>query len=176
MRKSLYGLFIMSFGVAVAAQAQNQTPHRQYKKPLAQVLSGQGYGLAGCGLGSIVFGPQPGMIQVVAATLNGTSYSQSIGITSGTSNCDIPRMGAQAAAFIHVNKEVVMKDAARGSGETINALADILDCSDASVLGANMQKNYSNYFDSKNNSYEISRRLLKAIKTNSTLKAVCKPV
>ncbi len=45
------------------------------------------YGTAGCGLGSIVIGSKPGMMQIFAATTNGTSASQSFGITSGTSNC-----------------------------------------------------------------------------------------
>ncbi len=172
MRKSLYALLIL--GVGMSAMAQNEQRHHHRRKPLEQMVTGQGYGLAGCGLGSIVFGPQPGMVQVVAATTNGTFYSQSFGITSGTSNCDIPRMGQQAAEFIQVNKEIVMKDAARGNGETINALADIFGCSDANVLGADMQKHFSTYFNPKNNSYEITRRLLKSLKTDAALKASCK--
>ena len=44
------------------------------------------YGMAGCGLGSVVISDD-GFLQVFAATTNGTSYSQSFGITSGTSNC-----------------------------------------------------------------------------------------
>ncbi len=53
----------------------------------AGALKGNGtYGVAGCGLGSMVFGNQEGGIQVIAATLNGTGI-QTFGITSGTSNC-----------------------------------------------------------------------------------------
>ena len=47
-----------------------------------------GYGDAGCGLGSIVFGSEQGGVQVLAATTNGTFYSQTFGITTGTSNCN----------------------------------------------------------------------------------------
>src|SRR5437868_47659 len=47
-----------------------------------------GYGMAGCGLGSLLFGPvnEP-FAQVLAATTNATFATQTFGITSGTSNC-----------------------------------------------------------------------------------------
>ena len=43
------------------------------------------YGMAGCGLGSMLFGD--GGLQTSAATTNGIVANQSFGITSGTSNC-----------------------------------------------------------------------------------------
>ena len=44
---------------------------------------------AGCGLGSIIFEGQSGVVMnVLAATFNGTSGNQTFGMTSGTSNCD----------------------------------------------------------------------------------------
>ena len=49
------------------------------------VFAAAGYGAAGCGLGSMVFGSKPGAEQVVAATTNGTFGSQTFGITFGTS-------------------------------------------------------------------------------------------
>lgn len=131
-----------------------------------------GYGLAGCGLGSIVFGPKPGMIQIVAATLNGTGM-QTIGITAGTSNCDIPEMGQQAAVFIEVNKEIVKKDAARGDGESLKTLAQILGCSDSSKFGTMMQQNFENIFNNENSTYESTRRILNSIKSNEKLAAQC---
>ncbi len=38
-----------------------------------------GYGEAGCGLGSLIFGTQPGPIQVLAATTNSTANNQAFG-------------------------------------------------------------------------------------------------
>ena len=141
------------------AQAQG-APRKANKQSLHDEFSGQGYGTAGCGLGSVVFGPKPGFIQIIAATLNGTAGSQTFGITSGTSNCDIPEGGAQAAAFIEVNKEVVRKEAAQGQGETIRALAEIMDCGGEAKLGLEMRGNYQRYFDQNVTSYETIRRLL----------------
>lgn len=45
------------------------------------------YGMAGCGLGSLVFQDQPGKIQIVAATVNNIVSPQTSAITSGTSGC-----------------------------------------------------------------------------------------
>ena len=46
------------------------------------------YGTAGCGLGSLVFGNQKGIVQIFAATTNGLFGSQTFGITTGTSNVE----------------------------------------------------------------------------------------
>ena len=88
-----------------------------------QVNTSSGYGLAGCGLGSVLFGNQPGIIQIIAATTNGVSGNQTFGITSGTSNCvDSAAPVVQVASFIQTNREILAKDAARASGETIDTL------------------------------------------------------
>ena len=68
------------------------------------------YGLAGCGLGSLVFESQPGFVQVLAATTNGTSWNNTFGMTSGTSNCG-PSIFAQGTRnFVDANREVLAKD------------------------------------------------------------------
>lgn len=130
------------------------------KQSLHDQFSGQGYGVAGCGLGSIVFGPKPGMIQIVAATVNDTAGSQTFGITTGTSNCDIPEMGQQAAVFIEVNKEVVRKEASRGQGETVRTIANMLNCHGEQQLGTEMKNNYEQYFGNDVDTYETVRRLI----------------
>ncbi|MES2964145.1 MAG: DUF3015 family protein [Bdellovibrionota bacterium] len=157
---------------APAAAEEPAQPARKQRESLHDQVSGQGYGLAGCGLGSIVFGPKPGMIQIVAATVNGTGV-QTFGITTGTSNCDIPGMGHQAAAFIEVNREIVSKDAARGQGETVASLASILNCQDEAAFGQNLQTNYESIFATENNSYDVTRKIISTIEANPALKATC---
>lgn len=157
---------------AASSDEMAQPAKKQRRESIHDQMSGQGYGVAGCGLGSIVFGPKPGMIQIVAATLNGTG-GQTFGITTGTSNCDIPGMGHQAAAFIEVNREIVSKDAARGQGETISSLASIMNCSDASVFGQNLQQNYEQIFATENNSYDVTRKIISTIEANPALKSTC---
>lgn len=110
----------------------------------------QGYGTAGCGLGSVVFGAKPGMIQVLAATTNGTFASQTFGITSGTSNCASGGGGGDKAArvFIEANREALAKDISRGGGETILNLSSLAGCADEKAVGATLQRSFQVIFPS----------------------------
>src|SRR3954471_12393936 len=102
------------------------------------------YGTAGCGLGSMIFGDQKGAIQILAATTNTTFGTQTFGITTGTSNCGEAAVGTAATkSFIEGNREVLAKDAARGSGETIIALSAMAGCKDSKAVGKKLQQNFS---------------------------------
>lgn len=88
------------------------------------------YGMAGCGLGSVLI-KEDGVIQIVASTINGTSASQTFGITSGTSNC----IKADKAAMLHRQEEFfasnfvsLSKEIAQGGGDTVKALSEQLGC------------------------------------------------
>ncbi|MCX7944392.1 MAG: DUF3015 domain-containing protein [Deltaproteobacteria bacterium] len=88
------------------------------------------YGMAGCGLGSMII-KEDGFVQVFAATTNGTSYSQTFGITSGTSNCT--KDGAvqserEKEAFIETSMAELTTDISRGEGEYITTLASLYGC------------------------------------------------
>jgi hypothetical protein len=93
--------------------------------------SAAGYGMAGCGLGSLAFKDQPGMIQIVAATLNGIYGNQTFGITSGTSNCaedGVSVAEKEKEYFSEANFESLNVEMAQGSGETLEAFAHIMGC------------------------------------------------
>jgi hypothetical protein len=139
----------------------------------ARDIGGQGYGIAGCGLGSVVFGPKPGYIQIVAATVNGTSANQTFAMTTGTLNCDLGDSGGQAARFIESNKEVVMKDMSRGHGETVESLAYIFRCDDAQLFGDKMKASYDNLLENGISTYETTRRIIKTIKSTPELQETC---
>lgn len=113
--------------ITLALIAGVNMAHAQKKKAARERVSTQSYGMAGCGLGSIVFGDKPGMIQVVAATLNGTGV-QTFGISTGTSNCSEGGIMARANQFIEVNKVALENDLARGTGESIASLGQVLGC------------------------------------------------
>ena len=105
------------------------------------------YGTAGCGLGSILFNDEPGLVQVLAATTNGTFGTQTFGITSGTSNCEDTAGGtASAKAFVETNREAFAKDAARGTGETISSLSTLAGCADDAAVGATLQQSFPQIF------------------------------
>jgi hypothetical protein len=92
--------------------------------------------MAGCGLGAVVLEDKPGIVQVVAATLNGIIGNQTSGITTGTLNCD-GESGASASidqqVFVDINYASLMRDAATGQGEYVSTLGTLLGC-EAAVL------------------------------------------
>lgn len=90
-----------------------------------------GYGDAGCGLGSILFGDAPGLVQVLAATTNGSSYTQPFGITTGTSNCDasgIVLAEKEQEMFVEKTFPNLAREMAAGEGEHLQTLAGLLGC------------------------------------------------
>ncbi|WP_291516498.1 DUF3015 family protein [Bdellovibrio sp. ArHS] len=132
--------------VVLVAMLVAGVAHAQKKSGLLSQVSGQGYGSAGCGFGSIVMGSDGN--QVLAATTNGTSGSQTFGISTGTLNCQqdgIFKSGREVPAFIEVNKLALANDAARGQGETLAGLANLMGCK-SSALAPAMKKNYNKIF------------------------------
>ena len=136
---------------------------------------GREYGLAGCGLGSIVIGNKGG--QIWAATTNGTGYSQLFGISSGTSNCVESPTSAKADRmdkYIVVNKVALADDIARGEGETIQGLAQIMNCSQADQLGSKLQSKFSSIFPSHDlEANEITDRIITVVGQDETLATAC---
>jgi hypothetical protein len=110
--------------------------------------SAQGYGMAGCGLGSLVFQSDNSMIkQILASTTNGTFGSQTFGITSGTSNCTsggVLKSEKEQAAFVEVNFRDLKRDMAAGGGEFLNSFGTLLGCEDSAKakLGKMTQEKY----------------------------------
>lgn len=116
----------------------------------------QSYGMAGCGLGSVVFGDQKGFIQIAAATTNGTFGTQTFGITSGTSNC-VEGEG-DVSYFIETNRPALKNDIAKGHGETLTSLAQLYKCGSTESFYSALKTNYSSIF-STNNSAEIQSKI-----------------
>lgn len=109
----------------------------------------------GCGLGSMAWrgqsGPAP---QVLAATTNVSFGTQTFGISFGTSGCDPDGRvtgGTQKMVFnfIENNMEQYALDAARGEGETLDALAGILKM-DKETFAKKSQQNFAAIFPDDN--------------------------
>ena len=130
----------LSIGGAAAAQPPGQSygPGPGGPPPLPMP-----YGDAGCGLGSILFGDSQGLGQAFAATTNSTFYSQTFGITSGTSNCiDVAPGYATARSFSETNRVALSKEIARGRGESVATLSTLGGCKDAARVGASLQRRF----------------------------------
>lgn len=123
------------------------------------------YGMAGCGLGSIIMGKDGS--QISAATSNGTSWNQSFGISAGTSNCvDTPtaEVAGRMDQFILVNRSQVQGDIAKGSGETILALSHYMGCEDrAQEIGQKLKSSYGEIFETEAPANTITDNILSVI-------------
>lgn len=126
------------------------------------------YGMAGCGLGSLVFQGDNSMIkQVLASTTNGTFGSQTFGITSGTSNCTsagVLKSEKEQAAFVEVNFRDLKRDMAAGGGEFLNSFGTLLGCEDSAkpTLGKMTQVKYETLVPAANTT---PMQLLSSLKT-----------
>ena len=85
----------------------------------------------GCGLGSIIFKDQDGLLsQTCAATFNGFFGNQTFGMTFGTSNCEKPASfvaNERLNKFVHDNMDNLAMDISQGNGEYLRTLAVLLD-------------------------------------------------
>ncbi len=129
------------------------------------------YGMAGCGLGSMLFPADSGFLQIFAATTNNTFGTQTFGITSGTSNCSRPEGGKQSAkAFVETNRQAMAKDIARGQGETIESLAQLAGCKDPAQVGMSLQSHYQTIFpDAGVTDTAVSTQVLDVLESDASL-------
>lgn len=138
------------------------------------------YGMAGCGLGSVLFGETESRGgQILAATTNGIYGNNTFGMSSGTSNC-VPEKSATTAQmkknmemFVAANRESLANDIAKSNGETITALSSIMGCRDNSYLGAKLQSKYEAIFSAQENA-EISENMYNTVASDRYLVENCK--
>jgi hypothetical protein len=152
-----------------AEQAPKSSPRKAYSRP---------YGMAGCGLGSMVVGKRGA--QIFAATTNGTFGNQTFGITFGTLNCqDAPNteVAMRMDHFVAANKGTLAADIAKGDGEAIGSLSSIMGCDSSAQLGVEMQKNFKQIFPSTEVApNEITDSIISVIRQNDTLAGTCKKI
>lgn len=129
------------------------------------------YGPAGCGLGSMLFEADSGFTQIFAATTNGSSGTQTFGISSGTSNCEDAGGGAESAkAFVETNRAALAKDIARGRGETITSLSELAGCQNARAVGRKLQRSFKTIFpNAKVSDEQVSQSVLGLLKREQKL-------
>ena len=127
----------------------------------------------GCGLGSIVFEGNDGLIsQISAATTNGTFGNQTFGITSGTSNCEQFKTftsNEKINTFVAENMDSLAKDIARGHGEYLDTFAGLIAVpeSQRAALYASLQANFSKIYTSDSVSYHDVLRNIDSVIASS---------
>jgi len=102
--------------------------------PVASQAAGGDDDVGSCGWGSKVWEGQGGLpAKVLAVTTNGTSGNQTFAITSGTSGCTqdgTVKSNWKLSSFIEDNKSKLARDMSRGSGETLEAVVQLIGVSE----------------------------------------------
>lgn len=108
----------------------------------------------GCGLGSLIIKDQSTVaLQVLAATTNGSTGSQTFGITSGTSNCNKPYnfvSNDKLNKFVGENMDELALDISAGRGETLSTVAKLMNVENTPEFSSKLQANFSNIYTSEN--------------------------
>ena len=106
-------------------------------------------GDAGCGLGSLIITKNSKLLQLFAATTNGSTGTQTLGITFGTSGCSangLVQNDKQIQYFVEVNQEELTREMAQGHGEKLSTLAALNGCASEgqiSTFNAKAQSSFS---------------------------------
>lgn len=135
------------------------------------------YGMAGCGLGSIVVKNHSKGPQIGAGFLNITGV-QTFGISTGSSNCKLSKddlSRVEQEVFFEVNFASLAKDTAQGQGEHIAAFAEILGCGQGESLNLFndvSRTHYEQIFDGQDSKVVLSN-FKSVIKANETLSKSC---
>ncbi len=111
----------------------------------------------GCGLGTLAWAGRAdnsSLFQAFQATTNGTSGTQTFGITSGTSECQTNSKFVQNEKLIHfvqANMDNLAKDIAMGKGETLDTFAEMLGVAPNQTVAfnASLQENFDRIYTSE---------------------------
>ena len=136
------------------------------------------YGMAGCGLGSLVLGHVPGKAQILAVTTNNIYGNQTSGITSGTSNCT--EYGHEEYAltidYINANKQNILVDIARGEGEALKGLATLYGCKNHKSFSAALKFEKHPFLNAKQTGSKFHETVLSIMQSNQGLLDSCSNV
>ena len=143
--------------------------------PMAAMAAGEN-NVGSCGWGSKVFAGQRGVVpQIGATSTNGTFGNQTFAISSGTSGCT--QDGAvssnwKTAMYIDGNKSKLAQDMSKGSGESLESLAQLLGVKDADKVAfyRATKENFAKIFVSEQASADqIAAGLKQVMAADSTL-------
>ncbi|MDR2153234.1 MAG: DUF3015 domain-containing protein [Helicobacteraceae bacterium] len=118
---------------------------------------GKRYSASGCGLGNMLFANENDkanniLWQVLGVTVNGTG-SGTFAVTTGTSGCNPSGVFAsneELNNFTGQNLDKLASDMSKGSGETLDAFADLAGVADKPAFFAAAQANFDKIFTADN--------------------------
>lgn len=106
----------------------------------------------GCGLGSLIIDKQGILWNVLQVTTNQIFGIQTFGITSGTSGCKSGKvaMDSRTQEFVAANMDALSQEIARGNGEHLDTLVELLEVSDKDAFKVALQENYNKLYTNAN--------------------------
>ncbi|WP_224984613.1 DUF3015 family protein [Geomonas agri] len=118
--------------------------------------AGQAHTNTGCGLGTMLWENKADgsiLFEILQSTTNGTSGTQTFGITSGTSECTKPGKIVQNEKlnqFVRANMDNLAKDIAMGKGETLDTFVEMMGVPSpqSDAYKAKLQANFGKIFTS----------------------------
>lgn len=112
-------------------------------------------GNCGCGIGTMALGDNPDTLlsELAATFLNGICANGTFGITSGTLECtptSAVAFNSRVKQYVADNMDQVALDIAMGRGQSLNAIADLMNVPAAkrSDVFAKLQNNFDKIFPS----------------------------
>lgn len=142
-------------------------------------VSAADYGVAGCGFGSLVFKENKGGHQILAATTNGTSGSQTFGISTGTLGCatdGLVQKEKVQEVFVSLNFNSLEAEMAQGKGEKLEALSGLLGCSTNGIaqLGEYTKSNFDILYTQETTPSSLLSAVKDGIRKDAVLSKSCK--
>ncbi|MCO5142199.1 MAG: DUF3015 domain-containing protein [Oligoflexia bacterium] len=134
------------------------------------VYAGTPGGTDSCGLGWEVTQKKSFLATSTRGTTN-AFVPPTFGMTTGSIGCDqhtFAKADLGAARFVASNFDAVLFDMAQGQGESLNALASSMGCSNTAAFGDMTKKEFSSLVDGADAS-ELVRRLRDEASRNSAL-------
>lgn len=136
----------------------------------------------GCGLGTMLFKGKSGPVyELSAVTTNGvgpgmvanaivpgasvidlSTNTQTMGITSGTSEyqADTPIIVADVNLYVNENMDLLAVDISRGKGEYLDTLLDIMEAENRLAFKYRLKKNFNRIYPNENvTSDEVVRNI-----------------
>ena len=106
----------------------------------------------GCGLGSYLIDKQGILWNLFQVTTNHTFGTQTFGITSGTSGCKSGKvaMDSRTQEFVAANMDALSQEIARGNGEHLDTLVELLNVDDKEAFKVALQENYHKLYANAN--------------------------
>ncbi len=114
----------------------------------------------GCGLGGMAIGEKTGLIwKLVGTFLNGICANQTFAMSSGTLDCGEVQslaMNEQLNTYVADNMDALAVDIAQGEGESLDALAEIINLPETQRMdfNAQLQQNFEQIYSTSHVTHE----------------------